>query len=129
MLSGSCLCGLVKYSISGEIMSMGFCHCRNCQKFTGSAFNAACWLELDSLQWQAGEEHVTRYESSPGIFRCFCQRCGSSLLAMAPDHNAAGVHAGTLDDDPEIRPSVHIYTSSKACWYDIRDQLPQYVTE
>ena len=129
MILGSCLCGRVQYAITCEITSMGLCHCHNCQKITGSAFTPAAWITYDSVEWREGEEHLTRYESSLGIFRCFCRHCGSSLIGVAPDHNLAGVYAGTLDGDHGFAPSIHIYTSSKAPWYQIQDHLPQLPTE
>jgi hypothetical protein len=129
MVSGSCLCRSVQYQILDDIIGMGYCHCHNCQKFTGSAFNPAIWIAYRQLVWQRGEESLSKYESTPGIFRYFCKHCGSSLATVAPEHDLASVCAGTLDADPGIKPAVHIHTASRAPWYDILDDLQQHEVE
>ena len=129
MVSGSCLCQCVQYQILGDITNMGYCHCHNCQKFTGSAFNPAIWIAYKQLEWQKGEESLSKYQSTPGIFRCFCSHCGSSLATVAPDYDLASVCAGTLDTDPGIKPAIHIHTASQTPWYNILDDLPQHKLE
>jgi hypothetical protein len=70
---------------------------------------------------------LTRYESSPGTFRCFCSRCGSPLVSFFDvDANTAGLPLGALDDDPGVRPGCHLYVASKAPWYEITDELPRF---
>ena len=129
VISGSCLCQCVQYQIIGDITNMGYCHCHKCQKFTGSAFAPAIWIAYEQLKWILGEESLSRYQSSPGIFRYFCSRCGSSIATVAPEHHLASVCAGTLDTDPGIKPAIHIHTASRACWYDLLDDLPKHRLE
>ena len=128
MLSGSCLCGRVRYEIDGPMQVMGFCHCENCRKFTGSAFSAGGRIAAQSFRWVEGEEWVQRYESSPGIHRCFCRHCGSSLVSMPDGMPHVGVYSGTLDADPEIHPALHLFVKSKAPWFEITDDLPRFDT-
>ena len=124
-ISGSCLCGSVKYEIAGEFQVVGNCHCSLCRKAHGAAF--ATWGIIDPRQfrWTAGEDFVQAYESSPGRTRCFCRRCGASL-ASAHDGAVGEVALGTVDGDPGLRPSEHIFVGSKAVWHEITDALPQH---
>ena len=74
----------------------------------------------------AGEELIHRYESSPGSFRAFCGVCSSLVPGQAPYLETMSIPAGLLDDDPEVRPRLHVFTSSKAPWWNITDDLPQH---
>jgi len=124
-MKGSCLCGSVRYEISGAFKFIGNCHCSICRKSNGAAF--ASWGIIDPAQfrWTAGERILHAYPSSPGTERCFCSRCGSPLVAR---HGRAvtEVVVATLDDNPGMRPSEHIFVGSKAPWHEITDALPRY---
>jgi hypothetical protein len=126
MLTGSCLCGRVRYEIDGPMLVMGYCHCANCRKFTGSAFSAGGRVAAESFRWMEGEDLVQRYESSPGVHRCFCRHCGSSLASMPEGMPHVGVYSGSLDCDPEARPALHLFVASKAPWFEIGDDLPRF---
>lgn len=77
-----------------------------------------------------GEEYIKFYESSPGEYKAFCSECGSSLYTKFDGHpEVLGFPLGTLDTDPNVRATRHIYVGSKAPWYDITDDLPQLETE
>jgi hypothetical protein len=70
---------------------------------------------------------VSRYNSSPGETRTFCGVCGSTLPTFFKDHpGELGLPLGTLDVDPEVRPSAHVWVDSKAPWWEITDELPRY---
>jgi len=77
------------------------------------------------FRWLEGEDLVTRFESSPRTWRCFCSVCGSPLAAF-DDTEIRCITLGSTDGDPGMRPEFHIYVSEKAPWYDITDDLPQY---
>ena len=124
-IRGSCLCGAVKYAISGSFKAMGNCHCSICRKSHGAAF--VTWGLIDPQQfcWTSGEDFVQAYESSPGKRRCFCRQCGSPLVST--DGGTVGeVVVGTLDGDPGARPGAHIFVASKAPWHEITDSLAQF---
>ena len=126
-LHGSCLCHGVRYEIDGELALPGYCHCSICRKAHGSAFGPYATAKSADFHWVAGENLVTKYESSPGNLRTFCSRCGSCLVGLfASDPESVGVALGTLDDDPGVRPIAHIFVASKAPWYDITDDLMQF---
>ena len=127
MLRGSCLCGGVRYEVSGPLSYPLNCHCSMCRKAHGAAFRSRARVKADDFRWTQGAELVTYYESSPGNHRGFCRLCGSPLLSHF-DYNprSYGLPLGALDDDPGIKPGFHVFVASKAPWYDITDELPQF---
>lgn len=119
-----CLCGAVGWELDGPIEGMSHCHCSRCRKAHGAAFatyaaGAAAGFRL------RGRERIARWESSPGLLRCFCEGCGSVVPGDASEGRIF-VPAGNFDDDPGIRPLAHIFVASKAPWYEIRDHLPRF---
>ena len=126
MLSGSCLCGKVKYEIRGSPLVMYYCHCGMCRKATGSSFATNIAVRADDFSLVSGQELVLAFESSPKFRRHFCSACGSPIYSRreATKH-IVSVRCGTLDTDPSVRPSVHAYVASKAPWVEICDDLPQ----
>ena len=127
MLRGSCLCGGVRYEISGPLSYPLNCHCSMCRKAHGAAFRSRARVKADDFRWTQGVELVTYYESSPGNHRGFCRVCGSPLLSRFDnDPRSYGLPLGALDDDPGIKPGFHVFVASKAPWYDITDELPQF---
>jgi hypothetical protein len=125
MIQGSCACGGIRFEVEA-VRSVTHCHCTNCRKLTGAAFASYAHVEKEKFQWLAGEELITRYESSPGSFRHFCRVCGSLAPGQASYLTTVSIPAGLLDDDPGIRPRLHVFTSSKAPWWEITDGLPQH---
>lgn len=126
---GSCLCGGVRYRIEGELGPIVICHCSRCRKANGSAFQAVSPVAAGDFQLQSGQELLAEYESSPGVFRVFCHVCASPLYSRrtaTPD--VLRLRIGSLDTPVASRPAAHIFAASKAEWYDIRDDAPQYPT-
>ncbi len=137
VIRGSCLCGGVKFEIVGPLTGASNCHCSMCQKQQGAAFRSRARVEKSDFKWIQGEQLVNFYESTPGFSRGFCRVCGSPILnkisnteELAP-HNADstsrfGIALATLDDDPGVRPTAHAFVASKAPWFTITDDLPQF---
>ncbi|TMA65684.1 MAG: GFA family protein [Deltaproteobacteria bacterium] len=86
MLTGGCLCGGVRFEITGEIGSPSFCHCLQCRRASGSAFATNAGISAADFHLRAGADLVREYESSPGQFRAFCSRCGSPVYSRRRDH-------------------------------------------
>lgn len=127
MHEGSCLCGAVRYLISGILGPIIYCHCRQCRKAQGTAFATNAPVDADRFQLVAGEDALTGYQSSPGKLRCFCRFCGSPIFSRRdslPD--VVRVRIGTLDTPTDQRPTAHNYVATKAEWFEIIDDLPQY---
>ena len=126
MLTGSCLCGGVKYEIDGAIEKITNCHCSLCRKMSGSAFSSGATILTSSFRFVAGEELVKEWESSPGYHRVFCGRCGSPILKRkVKDPEQLRLRVGTLDSDPGVTMSKHMHVSSKAPWVEIKDGISQ----
>lgn len=127
MLRGSCLCGGVEYEIRGELSGALNCHCSMCRKAHGAAFRSRASVRVADFRWVRGAHLLTWFESSRGNWRGFCQVCGSPLLSRFDQNPAVyGLPLGALDDDPRLKPACHVFVGSKAPWYDITDDLPQF---
>ena len=127
MIRGSCLCGALRYEITGALEEMHHCHCSRCRKAHGAAFSTFAQTARSGFRFVGDTECLRRFRSSDAVERSFCGRCGSNLLfefAGVPD--AVWVAAGSFDDDPRMRPQAHIFVGSKAPWHEITDGLPQH---
>ncbi len=120
---GGCDCGKIRYRLTAEPIMINACHCKACQRQTGSAFAINMLIEADNVELH-GEEPVVNEVSSPSgqgqaIHRC--GHCGTSVWGV---YHAAGdgvrfVRGGTLDDPSQAIPRAHIWTESKAPWVTI----------
>jgi hypothetical protein len=131
-MKGSCLCGAVRYEMTGTPTAFDLDHCSRCRKSSGSAFKAELIFEAANLEWVSGRSLVQTFEepvrkTRPGYRRTFCIVCGGPLPTM--DRGMINVPAGTLDDDPGLRPQRHIFVDLKASWFDIADTLPRFSTK
>ena len=126
MIPGSCLCGEVRYEVSGPFSMMGHCHCSICRKHHGAMFATFVAVPGANFRWLAGEKSVRSYESSPGGSRSFCRVCGSVTPLQLPQLDIVFLPAGNLQGDLDARPENHIFVKSKAPWHEITDRLPQY---
>jgi hypothetical protein len=124
-ITGGCLCGAVRYEITGPLLDAGNCHCSMCRKGHGAAFATYANLNPAEFQWTRGEEFVSHYESSANATRIFCSVCGSTLGASTAG-KIDSVTLGTVEGNPGIVPRSHIFVGSKAPWHDISDALPQF---
>ena len=124
-LSGKCFCGAVAYTVADEFLYAMNCHCSNCRRTTGSAFKPFAGIERGKLRLTEGEDSLLVYgDDNANDTRC--KRCGSLLYSVVRDGAFVHVALGTLVDAPSIRPSRHIFVGSKAPWFTITDDLPQY---
>ena len=127
MLHGSCLCRGIRYEISGELKDALNCHCSMCRKAHGAAFRSRARVRAADFRLVSGEELLTFYQSSPGTHRGFCRVCGSPIVSKFDANPAVlGLPLGPLDDDPGVRPMLHVHVASKAPWFSITDDLPQF---
>jgi hypothetical protein len=127
MIRGSCLCKGVKFEIHGKLGRSSHCHCSMCRKAHGAAFGTYAAVRKEDFKVTAGAGLIARYRSSLWVERTFCSRCGSRLQFISNEQpDIVDVALGVLDDDPGIRVPYHIFVASKAPWYEIADDLPQY---
>jgi len=126
-INGSCSCGGLKYNIVGELVDVAFCHCSICRRTLGAAFGTYARVKSDNFSWLSEENLIEKYESSPNVYRCFCRKCGSPMGGLlGKDEKLSWVTLGTVTGDSGVRPLAHIFVGSKAPWYEITDDLPQF---
>ncbi|ACB95978.1 GFA family protein [Beijerinckia indica] len=128
ILTGRCTCGAVEYTVADAFLYAMNCHCSNCRRTTGSAFKPFAGIERSQMRIVRGEDAVSIYGGEEAAHDVHCATCGSLLYSVVREGAYVHVAMGTLVDDPTIRPSMHIFVGSKAKWYQITDDLPQYET-
>ena len=127
MHTGSCHCRAVRFEIAGELAPIQVCHCGDCRKAQGGPFGTNVPVETSKFHLLSGAEDLRIYESTPGKERVFCGRCGGPLFSrLKSKPEAMRVRAGTLDGPVDTQIDFHFYTASKANWWPITDDKPQY---
>mgnify|MGYP003626166758 CR=1 FL=1 len=125
MISGSCLCGGVTYTLTGQLRNSVACHCVQCRKTSGH-YVSATQVGPDQLEITR-DATLTWFRSSALAERGFCSTCGSSLFWRHDnDNGAVSVMSGTVDGATGIRTEKHIFVADKGDYYEISDNLPQH---
>jgi hypothetical protein len=124
-LAGKCYCGAVSYAVADEFVYAANCHCSNCRRTTGSAFKPFAGIERGKLVVAKGADNLLIF-GDENANDTHCKTCGSLLYSVVRAGAFVHVAMGTLVDDPAIRPDKHIFVGSKAPWFTIADDLPQY---
>ena len=124
-LAGRCRCGAVHYQVADAFLYAANCHCSLCRAATGSAFKAFAGIEAEKVRIARGKDRLMIFGDDAGN-DTRCGVCGSFLYSVIRGGAFLHVSMGTLVDDPTIRPAEHIMVGSKAPWFTITDDLPQY---
>ena len=125
-LDGGCLCGQVRYQITGARRNIINCHCQNCRRTHGH-FSAYTSVDKQDLLLTRQQGLKWYHDQSPDTYRGFCGECGASLFGDAKDgNNKMAVSAGTLDAVHGLKTIGHIYMSEAGDYYEISDGLPQF---
>ena len=122
--SGSCLCGAVKFTTTGPLRGVVYCHCSQCRKQTGHM--VAATRVADSDIEIEGTDHVAWYSASPEAGRGFCRTCGSVLLWKRKGTDVTSVMAGSFDQPSGLSGLRHIFVAEKGDYYEIDDSLPRF---
>ena len=127
-MTGGCSCGTVRYRLTSEPLFVHCCHCRNCQRQTGSAFVINLLIEADRVEVLAGEPRAVGVPRDDGSTQTIhrCPDCEVALFSEYGRPQVLFVRAGTLDDPDAITPDVHIYTRSKVPWVVLPDSAPAF---
>jgi hypothetical protein len=130
-VQGGCLCGAVRYAVTGEFDWCAHCHCRSCQRALGAAFATWCCVKSENFRLLSGT--IKQCETSPGVLRGFCGDCGTSLTYAANQEidgqswqDQAWFLAATLDDPGVGRPQTHVYVSHQQPWIVLSDDIPRF---
>jgi hypothetical protein len=127
-LTGGCGCGTVRFELTAPLMSAGYCHCRRCQRRTGTGASANGHAQQGSFHVLEGEDRLRAWKPEGGWEKWFCGDCGSALFSRSPeDGSQVGVRLGALDEDPGVRPSSRQFVAYAAPWEPIPDdELPRF---
>ena len=119
-ITGCCLCESVRYEVAADFHKLNICHCKQCQRATGSAHASNLFIGPESFRWTKGEDRVKRFDvAGRSISNAFCTDCGSTLPYQSKASNNMVVPAGTLDDPPRHVPGIaNIFWPERATWYD-----------
>ncbi len=125
--TGGCMCGNIRYECAAEPILMGNCHCRDCQRSTGTAFAAAILVPRHAVIVMGEVKYYDVRGDSGGIVsRGFCPTCGSRLLSKPPIPELMGIFAGSLDHPSEFQPGMDFYTASAQPWDYMNPDLPKF---
>jgi len=130
--TGSCLCGNVTFEYAGDVGDAAYCHCTDCRKTTGSAFNISVGLPLTGFRIVNGtpKTFTKTADSGRALTRHFCGDCGAPLFTSSPSHpDTVYVKAGALDDPGAVKPAYQSWTRSRVNWSKIPDDLPGFKTD
>ena len=122
-LTGGCLCGGNRYEIDDVSGFQAICHCRMCQRASGSAFMGIRFVPGANFRLTKGEAHY--YASTPTLNRHFCPTCGSPVFLERHLTGAIAVTAGSLDDTSAFVPTMHVCLESEAPWVAPAQSLPR----
>jgi hypothetical protein len=104
---GSCFCGAVELTVTGEPVAVGFCHCTSCRTWSASPMNAFTLWKPEALEVTRGAKYVATYNKTPRSFRKWCTVCGGHLYTEHPTLGVVDVYAATIKKFP-FHPSVHV---------------------
>ena len=125
---GGCACGEVRYRMTSGPLFVNCCHCRWCQRETGSAFVLNAMIEADRVELLTGEPEIVHTPSNSGRGQDIA-RCSTCRVAVWSHYGGAGskvsfIRVGTLDEPDRLPPNVHIFTDSKQPWVVLPPDMP-----
>jgi hypothetical protein len=120
--TGGCLCGDIRYEVTGEPSKTAICHCTMCKRWTGSPFASAAEFPADAVVWN---KDPTLYPSSDAGKRSFCPKCGSSL-GFHWANGTVWITLGSLDHPEQMRPQSHIFAEEELSWAHLNDGIPHH---
>jgi hypothetical protein len=123
--AGNCLCGAVQYESSADPLDVGYCHCKMCQKLSGSTVLPWASFLLENFAYTRGAPKV--YRSSSHGRREFCGDCGSQIAFRSANRpKTVEINVGTLNEPGKFKPQYHIWCDSRIAWFEIADSLPRH---
>lgn len=128
-VTGHCLCGHIVYEYFGPVGPANYCHCVDCRRHTGSAFNICVQMKIDAFKLIEGKPSRFSKQADSGneIIRHFCPKCGSPIFTSSPAHTEyIYVKAGTIDDPNVVRPTHENWIVSSIPWSRIEEGLRLY---
>jgi hypothetical protein len=124
-LIGRCTCEAVRFTVTDEFEYALNCHCSLCRRATGSAFKAFGGIKTHALE-ETNSTSSLMLVGNEIDHDVRCASCASFLFSIVRGGEYVHVNYGVLAEEPKLKPSAHIFVGSKAPWYDILDDLPQF---
>lgn len=122
---GRCLCGAIRFHVIGDPIWVGHCHCDSCRRNTGSAVATFIGVQAGQVSYTQGERQF--YESSVGVRRGFCGKCGTPLTYEAERFpGEVHLYLCTLNEPEKFLPEFHVFYSERVPWFEVVDDLPRY---
>ena len=119
-IEGGCMCGAVRFVARGEPLNVAWCHCQSCRKHSGAPVSVFVAFRRDAYEVTKGE--ITKFNSSPGRWRGFCARCGSTLTCEGePLTSEMHFHIGAIDQAERFQPTRHIFPEECLPWLHLTD--------
>lgn len=125
--TGGCMCGTVRYEVIGEPLYVGYCHCHSCRRHTGAPVVVFVVFDEDKVHFTQRDRSI--FNSSPGIRRGFCNKCGTPLTCEGDvgEQKMIGFYISTLDDPSTYVPDRHYRHEERIPWFEVADGLPRYL--
>jgi len=128
LVSGGCQCGDVAFEYSGSPKFMMNCHCSRCRKAKAAAHATNAFVPMEQFHWLRGQDKIVNYDlpDAERFGNAFCGNCGSSVPRESGNTGMLNIPAGSLDCAPGVEARGHIFVASRAPWFDVSDELPQW---
>lgn len=126
-ISGRCLCGAARYTVTGEAVRFYHCHCSRCRRASGTGHSSNLFVN-GSLRWDSGADHVQTFKlpEAKRFTNTFCRTCGGRLPRVIEGMDMVFIPAGSLDQDPPLAPQARIFIGSRASWSCESDPIPGF---
>jgi hypothetical protein len=127
-LEGSCVCGGMRYKVTGVPLSVHACHCTDCQALSGSAFGMSMVLNQEDIELVEGKLVINKFSTSHNkMHRHHCAECGTAIWFSSPEYpGIIALKPGTLNDTSTLCPVAHVWYRSAQPWLDVGSTVPVY---
>jgi len=126
-LKGSCLCGAVRYTATGEAQRFYHCHCSRCRKASGTGHASNLFLK-GTIAWESGEDAIRMFKvpEAERFTNSFCEICGGRVPRFIEPYGVVFIPAGSLDDEPDLEPQARIFCGSRARWSCDKREIAEF---
>jgi len=119
-INGGCLCGSVRFAVTGQPLNVAWCHCESCRRHSGAPVSV--FLVVRRGDFSVGKGEIAKFNSSPGRWRGFCARCGSTLTCEGEANSPeVHLHIGSIDEAARFAPTRHIFQEERLSWLHLTD--------
>jgi len=123
---GGCLCGALRYELTGPFGPIWNCHCAFCRRIHGAAFTTVAMMARSAFRWIDESAEPKTFATPMGSVRHFCGTCATPICNFPSEPALLSLVVSSLDEDLERLPWAHVNLESKAPWFQVGDDLPQF---